>query len=68
MAAAIDAEMMAWMLVNNGWVSVVVDLWTEVAELDQWCDEFVKGNRMRASNIWIFEDKEDATLFALKWA
>jgi hypothetical protein len=67
-AEAIDKDLLAWLYTNNGWTPVTVDFWKHREEdMQQWCKEHLSGNSLAAACVWVFENKEDATLFALKW-
>ena len=51
------------MLNNQG------DAWQQVADLERWCyDNFRSGDWRNFGLHFAFKRREDATMFALKWA
>jgi len=71
----IDQEIMRDLLKAQGWTEVIVKSAGTVADqlnqswvdLEMWCDQNCKGKYTGWGTSWIFEKREDATFFALKW-
>lgn len=71
LAEDIDAEIIRGMFKDNGWHEVVLDwiMTHEVsAEVDLWVMKNTKGKHWNCGLVWLFEKKQDATWFTLRWS
>ncbi len=67
----IDAEVIRYMYKQEGWHEVVLDwiMTHEVsAEVDLWVMKNTKGKHWTRGLVWLFEKKQDATWFTLRWS
>lgn len=69
MAAEIDFQVLASMLMELGWIKVVLKPMTmeQGQDIDQWVADNVKGHHQTMGLVWIFEDIKDANWFTLRW-
>lgn len=68
----IDWEIMSDIMKSMGWAHVSVP-WNKTTdsqahEIKEWLKENVTGHYKGRGSTWLFERKEDATLFALRWS
>lgn len=71
MADEIDAQVMRGFLVDTGWHEVVLNwaMTIEVSkEVDQWVAEKSKGPYWNRGLVWLFERRQDAVWFSLRWS
>lgn len=63
-----DLHVLADVYLKSGWTEVVVDPWkhSDTVEIESWCDQNIKI-WIRTGNRFIIKQKQDATIFALKW-
>ena len=68
-ANEIDFQVLVDMLCSIGWRKVVLNpmTWEDGYEVDAWTEKHVKGPFETMGLVWVFEDEEDANLFALRW-
>lgn len=69
----IDWEIMCDMMIALGWTKVKMtwpDRMTEAMAhtIKEWCRENLKGHYQGRGTTWIFDRKEDAVWFTLKWS
>ena len=70
----IDQEIMMSILLEQGWTEVIIqpgsdfDINQTWIDIEMWCDKNLKSKYSGWGKSWVFESKEDATFFALKWA
>lgn len=69
LAEDIDFEVLTSMLIEGGWVKVVLHPMTAEygMEVDHWCETNIKGNFMNRGLVWVFKDPKEATWFTLRW-
>lgn len=71
-AAEIDFEIIAGMLVTMGWTKIETQLSLyppdDAYEIRKWVNDNVLGHYKCRGNIWLFEKEKDALLFSLKHA
>lgn len=73
--AEMDWETLSYLLIShNGWIRVRLCLESLVSnnpemfmEIQDWVIENVEGSFKSHGNDWLFRDKKDAALFALRW-
>lgn len=70
LAEEIDWETMADMLVSVGWTMVnlprINDRYQSI-DIELWIEENCKGKHQKRSKTFVFERKEDAEWFSLRW-
>ena len=69
MMKEIDFQILADMLVELGWVRVVLKPVTheQGVHVDHWVKTYCKGAVETMGLVWLFEDPKDATWFTMKW-
>jgi len=69
MSDEIDFQVLTGFLTEIGWTKVILKpMTTEVSHsIDKWIADNVKGNVETMGLVWVFECKEDASWFVLKW-
>lgn len=70
MAEEIDWEIIADMLVQAGWSMVNLNHYKDryqSIDIETWIDENCKGKYKKRSTTFVFEKKEDAAWFKLRW-
>ena len=69
LADDIDAEIVKEILVDSGWVEVVLTPMTfeQGDEIDFWVHRNIKGKNWTRGLVWLFEKEQDATWFKLRW-
>ena len=70
MADEIDWEILADILVQSGWFMVDLDHYKDryqSIDIETWIDENCKGKYKKRSRTFVFEKKEDAAWFKLRW-
>ena len=70
MADEIDWGIMSDMLVKSGWVMVKLNYFKDryqSIDIELWIDENCKGKYKKCSTQFLFEKKEDAAWFKLRW-
>jgi hypothetical protein len=70
LAEEIDWEIMADMLVQAGWVMVDLPHYKDryqSIDVETWIDDNCKGKYKKRSTTFVFEKKEDAAWFKLRW-
>ena len=69
MSDEIDFQVLTGFLTEIGWTKVVLTpMTTEVScSIDKWIADNIKGNFETMGLVWVFERKEDASWFVLKW-
>ena len=69
LARQIDFEVMSTLLLESGWVKVVLRpmTWEQAYEVDTWVEENVKGNVHTMGLVWLFERPKEATWFTIRW-
>ena len=70
MAAVIDWEFMADLLVGIGWTKVIRSPWfdnEDVADIKAWIETVRTGNVSSLGDTWLFEKEQDAIMFTLRW-
>ncbi len=71
LADDIDAEIMRGMLAGCGWHEVKLDwiMTHEVSkEVDEWVASNTRGKVWNRGLVWMFNSKQDATWFTLRWS
>jgi len=66
----IDNEIMIDMLVLGGWTKVELERLKdryESIDIEQWIDENCTGKHAKLGRTFVFEKKQDAEWFILKW-
>lgn len=65
----IDFEIMSGILMETGWTKVVLKPMTDETsrEIDQWIIDTCKGKHITMGLVWIFENKQDANWFTMRW-
>lgn len=70
-AAEIDWEILSSMLLLQGWTAVTAKVNTKTdndAEIvERWFAKNIKGKSRGHNEYWLFENEDDAVLFALRW-
>ena len=69
-AEVIDNEIMIDMLVATGWTKVELERLKdrhESIDIEQWIDENCTGKHAKLGRTFVFEKKQDAEWFILKW-
>jgi len=69
-AEEIDNEIMIDMLVATGWTKVELERLKdrhESIDIEQWIDENCTGKHAKLGRTFVFEKKQDAEWFILKW-
>jgi hypothetical protein len=69
-AEAIDNEIMIDMLVLGGWTKVELERLKdryESIDIELWIDENCTGKHTKLGRTFVFEKKQDAEWFILKW-
>ncbi len=70
LAEEIDRELMLDMLVATGWTKVELDRLKdryESIDIELWMDENCTGKHTKLGRTFVFEKKQDAEWFILKW-
>jgi len=70
MADEIDWEILANLLVQSGWFMVDLDRFinnNQAVDIETWIDDNCKGKYKKRSRTFVFEKKEDAAWFKLRW-
>ncbi len=70
MAEEIDWEIIADMLVQAGWSMVNLNHYKDryqSIDIETWIDKNCKGKYKKRSTTFVFEKKEDAAWFKLRW-
>lgn len=70
LAEEIDWETMANMLVSVGWIKVDLSQFKDryqLIDIELWIDENCSGKHMKRSKTFVFEKKDDAAWFSLRW-
>lgn len=67
MRAEIDWEVFSGLMKELGWITVTLTNNNNWAIYD-WVQQNCKGKHKHRNNIWIFELKEDAEWFTLRWS
>lgn len=64
-----DFEIIADILVRKGYTRIEIDYGTDKKWVDvmDWVDTTCTSIYQEHNGIWLFESKEDATIFKLKW-
>ena len=68
MAEEIDFEIKRKIYIDSGWTEVKVDVDVKLREAAEWCIENLAHEFCKHSATWLFESKEDAAMFILRWA
>ena len=57
-------------LVEIGWTKVILNPMTHEhgCAIDDWAEQYVKGQFKNIGLVWVFEDKKDAEWFILRWS
>ena len=65
----IDFEIMSGILMETGWTKVVLKPMTGETsqEIDQWIVDTCKGKHITLGLVWVFENKQDANWFTMRW-
>ena len=69
-AAQMDWEVVADLLVSIGWTKVIRSPWfdnEDVADIKDWIETNRTGNVSSLGNTWLFEKEQDAIMFSLRW-
>jgi hypothetical protein len=67
----IDWEVLASCFVKSGWTMIDLPRFKdryEAIDIELWIDENCKGKHMHRGKTYVFEKKEDAEWFLLRWA
>ncbi len=69
LAKEIDFEVLTSVLIESGWVKVVLKpmTWEQGYEIDEWVANNVKGQFQTMGLVWVFKDPKEATWFTLRW-
>lgn len=69
MAQEMDQHIIAGLLIEEGWIEIVVDPWKHgsTSEIAQWVTDNIVGIYIKTGNRWVFEIEKDAIIFALRW-
>lgn len=70
LAEEIDREIMIDMLVLTGWTKVELDRLKdryESIDIELWIDDNCTGKYTKLGRTFVFEKKEDAEWFSLRW-
>jgi hypothetical protein len=70
LAEEIDNEIMLDMLVTGGWTKVELERLKdrhESIDIETWIDENCTGKHAKLGRTFVFEKKQDAEWFMLKW-
>lgn len=70
LAEEIDWELVANIFVESGWTLIDLPRFKdryEAIDVDLWIDENCKGKHMKRGKTFVFELKEDAEWFMLRW-
>ena len=58
--------------IDEGWVRFLLDKKIDITECSNWCRRNAKGGWVSVTgdlgDRFYFEDKKDATMFALRWS
>lgn len=55
------------LLIDQGWTEVYIGAkWRNIT--DEWCRQNLKGQYSCMGTYWLFENKEDAAWFMLRWS
>lgn len=70
MQESIDFEIISDLYVKAGWTEVKVQYGPNCRWIDvmAWVDSIRIGDYQERNGRWLFERKEDATMFTLRWA
>lgn len=70
MASDMDKHILADVMIRLGWKPVTVDPWQHhsTKEITSWIEKNISGQHIKTGNRWVFEQTQDATIFALKWS
>jgi len=69
-AAQMDWEVVADLLVSIGWTKVIRSPWfnnEDVADIEDWIETNRTGNVSSLGDTWLFEKEQDAIMFSLRW-
>jgi hypothetical protein len=69
MAKDIDFNILAELLVEDGWIKVILSpMTTETSNaIDMWILKQCKGHHHARGLVWLFERSEDAMWFKIRW-
>jgi hypothetical protein len=70
LAEEIDQEFMLDMLLATGWTKVELERLKdryESIDIEQWMDEHCTGKHTKLGRTFVFEKKQDAEWFILRW-
>ena len=70
LAEEIDWELLADIFVKQGWTMVDLPRFKdryEAIDIELWVDENCTGKHMKRSKTFVFEKKQDAEWFMLRW-
>lgn len=69
LAKTIDFEVMTSILMETGWTKLVIDYGNDQRwdVVKQWAEDNLLDKHQEHAGTWIFENKKDATAFALRW-
>lgn len=66
----IDWEILASMFVASGWIMIDLPRFHdryEAIDVELWIDENCSGKHMKRGKTFVFEQKQDAEWFSLRW-
>ena len=68
MTHSIDFEVLATALIEFGWTEHKIEPWYRANHsVTSWCERTIKGEWTHLGNRFLFESKQDANWFALRW-
>ena len=70
MSEEIDWEILADMFVQSGWIMVNLERFAnnhQSVDIESWLDENCKGKFKKRTTTFVFEKKDDAAWFKLRW-
>lgn len=69
LAKEIDFEVLTSVLIESGWVKVVLKpvTWEQGYEIDEWVANNIKGPFQTMGLVWVFKNPKEATWFTLRW-
>lgn len=69
LAKEIDFEVLTSVLIESGWVRVVLKpmSWEQGYEIDEWVANNVKDQFQTMGLVWVFKNPKEATWFTLRW-
>lgn len=70
MSEEIDWKIIADMLVESGWVMVNLDRFinnNQAVDIETWIGDNCKGKFKKRTTTFVFEKKDDAAWFKLRW-